>query len=70
MLAPHLAAFLTVCFFAWHFGAHLAPHFIMALGAHLAGAVVVFWAAAGKARVAAVKAASVASFSWVFMRFS
>jgi hypothetical protein len=48
-------------------GAHLPLHLeALALGLHLIGAWV-SWAAAGRAKVAAVSAARDASLNWVFM---
>lgn len=60
----HLAAFI----WALHLAAHLEPHLAMALGAHLTW-LDASWAAAGKAKVAAVKAARDASFRDVFIVF-
>ena len=68
-LAPHFAAhFLAAHFFmglAQHLPAHFAQHFDI-LGAHLAESFM-SWAAAGRARVAAVRAARDANFKLVFM---
>jgi len=61
-LAPHLAFFMSL---AQHLPAHFAQHFDI-LGAHLAASFM-SWAAAGKAMVAAVRAARDASFKLVFM---
>jgi len=64
--APHFTFFML--FLGAHFPAHFAaPHFaISALGAHFAEPFI-SWAAAGNARVAAVRAAREASFNDVFM---
>ena len=71
-MAPHLAAHffaIDLTGFAQHFGAHLPQHLdIPALGLHFTASFM-SWAAAGKARVAAVRAARVANFIDVFMTF-
>ncbi|WP_321790321.1 hypothetical protein [Burkholderia pyrrocinia] len=65
LLALHFA--LSMLFLDAHLPAHFAPHFaISALGWHFAEPFV-SWAAAGNARVAAVRAARDASFNDVFM---
>jgi hypothetical protein len=65
LLAPHFA--FSMLFLGAHLPARFAPHFaIAALGAHFAGAFV-SCAAAGNAKVAAVRAARDASFNDVFM---
>lgn len=66
LLAPCLPFFM--CLPGEHLPAHLAaPHLaISVLGAHLAEPFI-SWAAAGNARVAAVRAAREATFNDVFM---
>ncbi|KZC39086.1 hypothetical protein RHOFW510R12_21265 [Rhodanobacter sp. FW510-R12] len=73
LLAPHFAFMCRCgCFLAAHLpAAHLAPHLVMLVaGPHLAWAPLVSAAAAGRATMAAVNAASEASFTEAFMGFS
>jgi hypothetical protein len=65
LLAPHFA--FSMLFLEPHFPAHFAPHFaISALGWHF-GESFIPCAAAGNAKVAAVRVARDASFNDVFM---
>ncbi|EIL99253.1 hypothetical protein RHOFW104T7_18030 [Rhodanobacter thiooxydans] len=73
MLAPHFAfMFRCVCFLAAHLpAAHLAPHLVMLVDdPHLPWVPLISAAAAGRATMAAVSAASEASFTEAFMGFS
>ncbi|AJG24681.1 hypothetical protein RR42_s3100 [Cupriavidus basilensis] len=66
-MAPHFA--FSMLFLGAHLPAHFAPHFaVSALGWHFAEPFIsCVCAAAGNAKVAAVRVASDMSFSGVFM---